>query len=85
MKKEKIQETNIRIVYEEFINWYFKESDAHWILKDIKFYLLNKTEFKLNGFELFNEVGYIPAHLRADYDYKKHLGQEYEPSQCTLI
>ena len=75
----------IQIEYERFIDWYFNEDDAQWLLQDVKHFLMNKKKYELDGLELFHECGYIPAFLRTDYDYKIHLNEEYDSNDCILI
>jgi len=79
------REVKIQIGSREFIDWYFKLEDAHWILEDIKFTLNNRGTFKLEIEELFNQCINIPARLRIDYNSSKHRGEQYYPSQCILV
>lgn len=74
----------IKINKWDFIQWYFKDSDT-WVLKDIRFKLVNYGEYELELFTLFDECELIPAYTRIDYDHKKHFNEAYEPKDCTLV
>ena len=75
----------INISTEKFIDWYFADSDAIWILKDMRFNIANYGIYKIELLELFDTCGFLPANLRPDYNYKIHLGQQYDPNLCQLV
>lgn len=73
------------VTTQSFIEWYFKPSDAQWILKDLKFHLYNTGEFKIDLFELFEDCISIPANITLGYNHKTDLNKEYKPNECKLI
>lgn len=79
------EEPKIRICIREFVDWYFNLEDDLWIFNDIQYELTKNKKYCLDVYELFDEAGYIPAHLRVDYDHRRHKDDEYDPGDCILV
>jgi hypothetical protein len=78
-------EEKIKIDRSEFISWYFKLEDAHWVLEDIIYRLNRKGNYTVILDELFSQCIYIPSFLRTDYKSKIHKDDEYIPDECELV
>jgi len=51
----------------------------------MRFNIANYGIYKIELLELFDTCGFLPANLRPDYNFRKHLGQQYDPKLCQLV
>jgi hypothetical protein len=70
---------------EDFLDWLFSDSDdAKQLGVRVIKALNSKGTFTITTRQLFEECGYIPAHILIN-DEEFHEDDEFEPSEVELI
>lgn len=75
----------IKINKNDFIAWYLNDSDARWLLNDIKYELMTNLRFEIVLDDIFATCTAIPPHLRVDYNMSLHHDHIYKPKDCVLV